>query len=105
MVLDAASVPATNTPIALAPSPPNAPPGAALQLANGTGVGPSGQLTGASPQRADVAGTTVAHLALSFLPPEFAAANCSCVFVNASLVAELEHSAKQARLVDSQPRR
>ena len=98
MVLDAASVPATTSPLTLAPSPPSAAPGAALQLANGTSVGPSGQLTGASPQRADVAGTTAVQLALGFLPPEFAAANCSCFFLNASLVAELEASAAQARL-------
>ena len=99
VVLDAASVPVTNTPMTLAPSPPDAAPGTALQLANGTAIGPSGQLSGASPQRADVAGTTVVQLQLSFLPPQFAVANCSCIFVNASQIADLEHSAKQARLV------
>jgi len=104
VVLDAASVPATNTPLTLAPAPPNAAPGAALQLANGTTIVLSGQLTGASPQRADVAGTTVVQLALGFLPPEFAAANCSCVFLNTSLVAELERSAEQARPCRSQER-
>ena len=98
-MLDAASVPATNTPMTLSPSSDNAAPGSALQLANGSAIGPSGQLTGVSPQRADVAGTTTVRLSLGFLPPEFAAANCSCVFVNASQIADLERSAKQARLL------
>ncbi len=95
--MDAASVPVTSSPVTLIASPPGANSTTSLQLANGTTVGPSGLLTGVSPQRADVAGTTVVQLALSYLPLDFAAANCSCYFLNASQVMGLEKAAAQVR--------
>ena len=95
VVLDAASVPVTSGPVTLTASSPGDNGNITLQLANGTTLEPSGVLTGVSPQRADVAGTTVVQLALSFLPPDFAAANCSCYFLNASQVMDLERAAVQ----------
>ena len=96
--MDAASVPVTSSPVTLTASSPGADGTISLQLANGTAIGPSGLLTGVSPQRADVAGTTVVRLALSYLPPDFAAANCSCHFLNASQVMGLEKAAAQVHL-------